>query len=138
MKKPLKMNQIRLTYGYLPDPMVSFRVVQALVAPLPKAKSKAKVQFGSPPGNNPPRLGFGSYCIRAHADVFDQGHVVGFMEGYDSSLDIIKEVEGRCRADMRHRGLECGATSVVILTNVDGMMCEGMYFEFEGRRVRLL
>ena len=104
--------------------MVCFRVVRALSAPADnKSKSRPKAQHGSPNNPNPPRLGFGSYCIRAHADVFDRGVAVGSLRGYDSSLDIIKEVEGRCRADMRTRGLECGDTSVVILTNVDNMVC---------------
>ena len=125
-----------------PSQMVCFRVVHALVAIdrslQPKKSYKHKVQNGSPNNPNPPRLGYGSYRIRAQADVMDKGVVVGAVNGYDSSPDIIKEVEGRCRSDIRYRGLECGKTSIVILTNMDAVVCEGVYFEIEGRRVRLV
>ena len=120
--------------------MVCFRVVRAFSVAMPAETCKkraAKVQHGSPNNPTPPRLGFGSYCIRAEAAVFDQGVAVGSLRGYDSSLEIIKEVEGRCRADIRHRGLECGETSVVILTNVDNMVCEGVYFTIDDHSVRL-
>ena len=118
--------------------MVCFKVVHALAAPVRRGEKQIRLQHGSPNNPNPPRLTFGSYCIRAHADVFDKGLLVGALQGYDTSMDIVKEVEGRCRADIQHRGLKCGDTNVVILTNMDSMMCEGIYFEINSHRVRLL
>ena len=124
-----------------------FRVVHALAVPPTSLRRKSqapKLDFGSPPGTQPKKQGYGSYCIRAESALLDPARdaQVGTVRGYGDSIEIATAVKDACDHFAKwshHAELTCNDASVVILTNrAETFLCEGVFLDFEDDVRRLV
>ena len=95
-------------------------------------------QFGNPrlentipPSKAPPKVCFGSYCMRATVDKFDKNDdIISTFKGYSNDMDITVDVEEAC--EMRRReGEKCGPSKLCFLRDIP--TCNGMIAEYNGR-----